>query len=74
MSGDWRRALDIYVAGRNRSLSLQEKDLAIRSVPEPSGGRSIPLASSFGVEVPEDLRFFRNAGTWRDRLGCDQGA
>ena len=74
MSGGWRRALDIYVAGRNRSLSLQEKDLAVRPARKPTGGRSIPQAPTFGVEVPEDLRFFRNAGTWRDRLGRDPGA
>lgn len=69
MSGGWRRALDIYVAGRNRSLSLQEKDLAVRREQQPSGGRSILESPSFGVAVPQELQFFRNAGTWRDRLG-----
>jgi hypothetical protein len=72
MKRDWRRALDIYVAGRNRALSVEQK-LAASDPGAQSADLSIsfgtaPADPTFGVSVPETLEFYRNAGTWRDRV------
>lgn len=72
MKRDWRRALDIYVAGRNRALSLEQKlaasDLGAQAGDLPSSSGTAPGGPTFGVSVPETLEFYRNAGTWRDRV------
>ncbi|MFQ5530843.1 MAG: hypothetical protein ACE5FP_10925, partial [Gemmatimonadota bacterium] len=73
MKLDWRLALDIYVAGRNRVLSTEQKrqvagaDVDGTARPRPSGATraSVP---AFGVPIPETLQYYRNAGTWRDRI------
>ena len=72
MSGGWRRALELYVAGRNRSLSLQEKEASLGDARKPASGRSLAEPTAFGVEVPDTLQYSRNAGTWRDRFGSDR--
>ena len=70
MSSGWRRALKLYVAGRNRSLSLQEKEQTVGPAGKPADGRSLVEQAVYGVEVPDTLQYFRNAGTWRDRFGA----
>jgi len=69
MSRGWRRALELYVAGRNRSLSLQEKEASVGETGKPESGRSLTDPAVFGVGVPDTLQYFRNAGTWRDGFG-----
>lgn len=73
VSADWRRALDVYVAGRSRALTDDEKRAIARarsvhrsSPPEPGTARV--LGSAYGVPVPETLQFHRNASTWRNHL------
>lgn len=73
MRSDWRRALDVYVAGRSRVLDAEEKRRLAANAPHSREARRQAGASrSTGipnhVAVPEKLEFFRNAGTWRDRL------
>ena len=70
---DMRRALDIYVFGRNRTLGPTEKGSAIPGTaaapfadPPAPGAMTPPPVSAAGVPVPGELRFDRNAGTWRD--------
>lgn len=69
---DMRRAFDIYVFGRSRKLGPAEKgtvvggtaELAfVEPMREPA---AIPPIRHPGVPVPNELRFDRNAGTWRD--------
>ena len=73
MTGDWRRALEIYVTGRNRGLTTDEKrratgsDMSEAASTVPSG-RTTSRTSTFGVSVPQILDYYRNAGTWRDRI------
>ncbi len=73
MTADWRRAFDISVAGRNTALSLNDK----RSVVGPgltdaesmSDSVSLTTVSTvYGVAVPRTLEYYRNAGTWRERI------
>lgn len=70
---DWRRALDVYRAGRSRSLTVEEKRrIAVhrheeRHSPKP-GATTRPVDPEYGVSVPARLAFHRNAGTWRDDL------
>ena len=72
MTSDWRRALDIYVTGRNRALTTDEKRRAAgagiseSARTEPSGTTTTDT-STFGVPIPQVLEYYRNAGTWRDR-------
>lgn len=69
---DWREALGIYVAGRSRALTLDEKrrlgggadgedDAATTHT-----GSARPSKTAYGVSVPPVLDFYRNASTWRD--------
>ena len=73
MTSDWRRALEIYVTGRNRALTIDEKQQAAgagmseAAGTEPSGA-TISGTSTFGVSIPQTLEYYRNAGTWRDRI------
>lgn len=70
---DWRRALDVYRAGRSRALTADEKRRiatyreAERSSPKP-GVSLRPADPAPGVSVPVQLAFHRNAGTWRNGL------
>jgi hypothetical protein len=68
---DVRRALRIYVAGRSRFWSADEKRAAAGEGPAPSEPDSSEIADSerdarVRVPVPETLQFHRAAGTWRD--------
>jgi hypothetical protein len=68
---DLRQALRIYVAGRNRFWTAEEKRTAAgeREPPFKSGGNvtsGIEGGARIGVPVPETLQFHRAAGTWRD--------
>jgi hypothetical protein len=74
MSAGWRAALEVYVAGRNRGVTLEEKR-RIASRAEAPGAPSPPRTdaaepggASYGVGVPEKLEYYRNAGTWRNQL------
>ena len=68
---DMRRALAIYVAGRSRTLGPDEKGAMVGGpVGTPLPGPSVETArpevpAENGVSVPDELRFDRNAGTWR---------
>lgn len=71
---DVRRALAIYVAGRNQTLSPEEKGNRARGTAKapfasPSTGpeRGEPAGDTTSIPVPRQLRFDRNAGTWRGR-------
>jgi len=71
---DMRRAFDIYVFGRSRTLGPGEKGSAVGgavAVPfaEPSGEDAVSTPAQRGqaVPVPDELRFDRGAGTWRHR-------
>jgi hypothetical protein len=68
---DLRRALRIYVAGRNRFWTAEEKRTAAGEKNSPSGSdgegtADIERGTRIGVPVPETLQFHRAAGTWRD--------
>lgn len=80
---DWRAAFDVYVAGRSRALTIEEKrrlasrreTVASDSV-SPRAEPAEPGSPSYGVGVPEKLDYYRNAGTWRNQLpggGFDDG-
>ena len=77
---DMRRALDIYVAGRNRTLSPEEKvsqaggGAAEASFALPSTGpeRGELTGDTASISVPHQLRFDRNAGTWHRRPGVQE--
>ena len=68
---DMRRAFDVYVAGRNRTLGPEEKGTLVGGsveTPFPGPSAETPRRDSpatQGVSVPNELRFDRNAGTWR---------
>jgi len=79
---DLRRAFDVYVYGRNRTLGPDQKGAAVSG---KAVGETAPASASDPVEdpaapgvivpVPTELRFDRNAGTWRDSLARpDRGA
>ncbi len=64
------RAFNTYVFGRSRKLAPLEKKAAVAetSGPSPSAEEGEPpliRARPASVAVPEELRFHRNAGTWR---------
>lgn len=69
---DWRRALGVYVAGRSRALTADEKRGIARQRSEqlesPRPGASRPGKPRYGVPVPERLAFHRTASTWRNDL------
>jgi len=67
---DMKRALDVYVAGRNRTLGPEEKGTMVggsveTSFPGPSAETPPEFPAAQGVSVPNELRFDRNPGTWR---------
>ncbi len=69
---DMRRAFDVYVFGRNRTLGPDEKGAAVPSDQTPpaltaGGDAQLAAAQRGAVAVPERLRFDRNAGTWRSK-------
>jgi len=72
-TSDWRRALDVYRAGRSRALTVDEKRriAAFRAQERvsPKQGAAIrPAEPVYGVAVPARLAFHRSAGTWRKHL------
>ena len=75
---DMRRALAVYVAGRSRTLDPDEKGAMVGgSIGMPLAGPSVENARPqvpAVVPVPEELRFDRNAGTWRRSLGGQREA
>ena len=69
---DMRRAFDIYVFGRNRTMSPEEKGRVVGgtaevpfAVPPAEVRASAPAIRGPAVPVPSELRYERNAGTWR---------
>ena len=78
---DVRRAFDVYVYGRNRTVGPDQKGAAVSGSPasRPSASNAESqasdgaVASVVRVSVPRELRFDRNAGTWRDRLTRSDG-
>ena len=70
---DMRRACEIYVYGRSRTLAPPEKGSAVAgTVAAPfagasDAGQATPVNRETVVSVPYELRFDRNAGTWRPR-------
>lgn len=72
-SRDLHRALRIYVAGRTRFWTAEEKREAAgerqpTSEPDVSqiADRAFPVGNR--VPVPETLQFHRAVGTWRDDI------
>ena len=71
---DWRRALGVYVSGRSRALTLDEKRrLGGGSGKEGDeatsrGGATRPSTAVYGVAVPRVFDFYRSASTWREGL------
>jgi hypothetical protein len=74
---DTRAAFRVYVTGRSRSLDPEEKRAAAGCPPPENVGGTLPAGTGeshpsrepcFGVPVPQQLEFQRNAGTWRSRL------
>jgi hypothetical protein len=70
---DFRGALRIYVAGRNRFWTADEK----RAAAQQNDSRSDSVEPvtvtgearvEVGVPIPETLQFHRAAGTWRDEV------
>lgn len=74
---DMKRAFDIYVAGRNRTLGPEEKSglaggRADAPFAEPPAS-PVPVVDGAKVAVPAELRYDRNAGTWRTPDGPSKG-
>lgn len=72
-SADWRRAFDVYVVGRSRALTADEKRGIARArarhrASPPERGATRSLEASYGVPIPERLQYHRNASTWRNHL------
>lgn len=71
---DVRRAFEVYVYGRDRTLAPTQKREAVpeRSTAEASGPDTLATvdhpALPVSVTVPLALRFDRSAGTWRKPL------
>lgn len=76
---DVRRAFDIYVFGRSRTLGPAEKDTVFEGTPArpvslPAAGGSpsdLPTGAT-AVPMRSELRFDRGAGTWRQRRGLSK--
>ncbi len=73
MTAEWRRALHIYVSGRNRALTVDEKRDAAGAGTEDAGatsGSGLTTNDSplIAISVPRTLEYYRNAGTWRNRI------
>ena len=69
---DMRRASDIYVFGRNRTMGPEEKGSVVGgsaemrfAAPSEEISASAHAVSGPAVPVPSELRYDRNAGTWR---------
>ncbi len=68
---DMRRAFDIYVSGRGRTLGPGEKAALVGGAAglpyaEPPAASPDPVSPyTARVPVPDELRFERGAGTWR---------
>ena len=75
---DFRQALRIYVAGRNRFWTADEKRVAAG---ESGSSTEVGVGGMTGgepragvaVPVPETLQFHRAAGTWRDEVPGGRG-
>jgi hypothetical protein len=75
---DFRQALRIYVAGRNRFWTVDEKRAAAG---EPGSSTKVEVGgmteaeprAGVAVPVPETLKFHRAAGTWRDEVPGGRG-
>jgi len=75
---DLEHALQVYVAGRNRMWTEDEKRSAAAAgdrrsgepAADPSSAAVAPSADPprAGVRVPERLAFHRSAGTWRNAV------
>lgn len=75
---DWRRALGVYVSGRSRALTLDEKWRlgGLREAGDDDGdesrasrvGATRRVEVVYGVTVPRVFDFYRNASTWRNDL------
>ena len=75
---DIRRAFDAYVFGRNRNIEPAEKQSAVAgdSSTGPAGATEPVIQAEEGtVSVPlrSQLRYDRNAGTWRVLTEADRG-
>lgn len=69
---DVRRAFDVYVWGRSRTLGPDAKQAAVDDAPDGSDGAlgvaiPPPEGARRSVSVPEELSFERGAGVWRSR-------
>jgi hypothetical protein len=67
-----RRAFDIYVSGRSRSLGPIEKEAVVgghAGAPLPQaaveGSDLGPAIRASRISIPAELRFDRSAGKWR---------
>lgn len=77
---DVKRAFHVYVHGRSRNIDPHGKTTAVARLaalagaPDESAAEG-PARAAVHVSVPErsDLRYDRNAGTWRDRGAADRG-
>ena len=70
---DLSKALRIYVAGRNRAWTADEKREAAGGGARrgPAGrvpAESVEQETRIGVPVPESLQFHRGPGTWRGAM------
>jgi hypothetical protein len=71
---DWRRALGVYVSGRSRSLTLDEKRRLGGGSGEQGdeatsqGGATLLSTAVCGIAVPSVFDFYRGASTWREGL------
>ena len=70
---DLRKALRIYVAGRSRAWTADEKREAAGDVIQSASRMTDPapevdVETKFGVPVPRTLEFHRGPGTWRGEL------
>jgi hypothetical protein len=70
---DLNKALRIYIAGRNRVWTADEKREAAGSEAprQPTGQESTPSVEAevrIGVPVPDSLQFHRGPGTWRGEM------
>jgi hypothetical protein len=75
---DFRQALRIYVAGRNRFWTADEKRVAAggpgtSTKPDVGGMTEAEPRAGVAVPVPETLQFHRAAGTWRDEVPGGRG-
>jgi hypothetical protein len=70
---DLKKALRIYVAGRNRAWTVDEKRAAagtevLFAAPDADPAGTEDRETQIGVAVPETLQFHRGPGTWRGEI------